>query len=148
MTDTAALDALAKALHDDHQASRNHGNCTWSDDHRWYAEQLLPRLAALRSLVPTEPDLQENPCCYSLHEFEAVCPRTGRRFVPTEPDAPEGLGYWQRKADTGEVRLPPRATALLGVLSQYDDHFGLLIAVMDEAARLTPATPDEPEVGP
>jgi hypothetical protein len=25
--------------------------------------------------------IYEVPCCYSLHEFEQVCPRTGRTFI-------------------------------------------------------------------
>jgi hypothetical protein len=38
-----------------------------------------PTLAAILAALPVSPTdgLDENPCCYSLHEFEQVCPRTG-----------------------------------------------------------------------
>jgi hypothetical protein len=69
----------------------------WTDhgDHIEYSDDLPEALARLRRAYGAlldaefaalasgteEPGLDENPCCYSLHEFEQVCQRTGHTFA-------------------------------------------------------------------
>jgi hypothetical protein len=51
----------------------------------------LRRIAATLDAARAAPQADENPCCYSLHEFEKVCPRTGTTFYAAAPVVPAGL---------------------------------------------------------
>lgn len=49
-------------------------------------QEWADRRELLRLLDDARRSLEdENPCCYSLHEFEQVCPRTGRTFMQDVP---------------------------------------------------------------